>query len=118
MKTITTDKMTIGLVEVQHVANRFKVFNDEKPYLSFFIGTETSRIYLQSGNYTFLSATRDLTEKVAARIVDYDNDSNYKDYTLIRSTYHLRFATSSLASLLLANDIDPSRNYAILEIKK
>jgi len=107
MKTITTDKMTIGLVEVPDGANLFEVFNDDNPYISFWLEIRTPRLYLHPGNYTFLSTTKELTEEVAKEVCGYGG------IELMHKT-----AKAALNTILTANGIDPSKNYAILEIKK
>lgn len=125
MKTITTDKMTIGLVEVPDGANRFKVFNDDNPYISFFLEMRTPRLYLHPGSYIFLSTTKDLTEEVAKKFLSYTIESekmHYRDYKhpafLERQLYWFDNWQESFSSLLKVNGLNPSKNYAILEIKK
>ena len=44
-----------------------------------------------------------ITEEHASLLVDYDNDDNYKDYTVARSCFQLKTAKESLFSLLKAN---------------
>lgn len=109
----TTDQMTIGLVEVPDDAKVIEVANKAK-WISFLFNCDENGLcnikiidLPVNNNYTFLSTTRDLTEEVAKEICGYGG------VELIHKT-----AEAALNTILTANCIDPSKNYAILEIKK
>ena len=112
-KTIKTDKAEIlvlgGLPEG---ANRFKFFNDQRPYLSYFVGAKTFREYVvYPGNWQPLGFLKDIAENVAKELVEsteyYDPYSTpfgpipaYKGY--LDNVYKWR-ATESLHSLIAVN---------------
>lgn len=50
-------------VQLYEGANRFKVFNDKEPYLSFFIGIDTYRKSLPEGKYQIIGLAKKLTDK-------------------------------------------------------
>lgn len=51
-------------------ADRLKVFNDEKPYLSYFVGVETHRLQLPQENWTLLGNAFSLSESDKERICE------------------------------------------------
>lgn len=65
MNIISTGAADILLVDLPEGSNRFQIFNDrDKPYLSFFVGVDTFRIYLREGyNYTILDRFESLSEE-------------------------------------------------------
>jgi hypothetical protein len=50
-------------VQLYEGANRFKVFNDKEPYLSFFIGVDTYRKSLPKGKYKIIGLAKDFTDE-------------------------------------------------------
>ena len=79
MHTHQNNGRTYTLVTIPEGANRFHVFNDEAPYLSFFVGIETPRIYLPPGNYSILCRASEATEEQAAEVVE-QKLTDYDEY--------------------------------------
>lgn len=133
MKKITTSEGEWLFVEVPDQSRDFKVFNDENPYLSFFEGMETPRIYLSEGQYAFIAITKTITEDQAKEVVcEFEkislndkpfvkfNQPMYENYMWDKvnvSDWMYKSAIQSLTSLLKANGLDLEKNYAILKVK-
>lgn len=60
-----TIQLTTNLIAVQlpETASRFKIFNDNESYLSFFLKTETTRQYLPQGQWRILGIAREVSEE-------------------------------------------------------
>lgn len=50
-KQITTESGIVLLLDMPVGANRLKIFNDERPYISYFVNTDTFREYLPEGKW-------------------------------------------------------------------
>lgn len=62
-KLIETPSCRLLVVRgVPEDANRFHVFNDERPYLSMFQGSETPRVYLPEGQWEILGRLSEISE--------------------------------------------------------
>jgi len=90
-----TEKGTVTFFLPSPGADRFKYFNDEKPYLSYFVGHETFREYFPKGT-VLIGLTSEVTEETAKIMVD-----EYNDYGLIKhKDYRKGYFTHSLFSAL------------------
>ena len=75
------------IVELPERANPLKLFNDERPYLSFFVSAETPRLYLPPGNWRIIGMLSEVTEEQAAGMVEggeipFDETANaYRNYS-------------------------------------
>lgn len=123
MITLTTTKAKLLFVEVPGLARDFKIFDDELPYISYFIRHETRRIYLPFGStYTFLFTTKQATEEDWKPLVDEKNivcpeyGSKRKLWVDYVSGKTCGSAASSGLSLQKANGMDVNKNYAVIEI--
>ena len=65
-----TGNVTVLFVKLADGAKDFKVFNDERPYLSFFDGYITTREYLPKGNWRLIGNPFNLTEEQCKELVD------------------------------------------------
>lgn len=105
MKTHNLNKV-IGVVEVEPLANRFKLFDDEQPYLSYFVGTDTRRLYLNERGWQFLSTSKDMTEEMAKIIMPrllVQKVHLYRDFSQSYEAYSFPTALQSLRSWERAN---------------
>lgn len=109
------------LLDLPSDANRFKIFNDENPYVSYFLGIDTFREYIQSGNYQILCLAKYATEEQAAMVVDKIHLGAYINYnrkTRSSKDYHWDFYTDtakeSLTSLLTSLGFKQDDNVLIL----
>jgi hypothetical protein len=109
--------MTIGLVEVPESATELAYYK-RRGLLDYRIDFKNSKCVRVPEGCKLISTKNDLTEEVAANIVDMHNVElvTFKDYQ--GNPWSYDNATESFNSLLTANGLDPSKNYAILEIKK
>lgn len=131
MHEIKTGKARIMLVEVPEWATDLELLEFSTTYagdaknppnyfrLMYRKGKEVSSDYnvkLPSGNYTYLCTTTDITEEIAAGIVDDHRRyiGEYKDYDLNTSPDNGRYSTAkwSFKSLLQKHSL--TGRYAIL----
>ena len=118
MNQITTNGKKFGIVDVLDVDHRFKIFNDEQPYLSCFRGVDTRRIYLPPGKWKFLTTYKQCSEEVAAEIVQQMTaDGRYRNYWPVSqySECLCDTALDSLHTVFASLNLDPSNNYALLQ---
>lgn len=59
------------VLELPEGANRFTVFNDDRPYLSFFVSTETPRVYLPEGNWRIIGMLSEVTNAELADVTGF-----------------------------------------------
>lgn len=109
MKIISTGAADILLLDLPEGSRELKVFNDEKPYLSFFEGHTTPRIYLPEGyNYTILDVSDKMTEEqwqsilpnYGGKIFDYDlkHYNSYPDYEFANHPFESKFFGTAIES--------------------
>lgn len=128
-----TTETTIALTEKHYLfkvpkdGTRFVIFQDEKPYLSYFINSETKRIYLD-GEYEILFEANTATDEDWKKVVESQrikigeaSGNAYKNYA--NSSWFLT-ATESGHSLLeskghyLVNPIDgPPKMSKYLDVR-
>lgn len=60
----------ILVVEFEEKARDFKVFNDEKPYVSYFVGIETKRFYLPIGKWEIIGYYDEIKEEDVKDLVE------------------------------------------------
>lgn len=128
-KQITTEGGIVLLLDLPEGANRLKIFNDERPYLSYFVNTDTFREYLPEGNWQGKHFKEMREEECgspceeSSGLVDFsemahygidDHEGGYKCY--IRGYWHHKTAKYSLASLIRSNGFDPE-NTLVLTLK-
>lgn len=113
-----TSKAKIIFKDLPSNANRFKVFNDEKPYLSYFVGVETLREFLPQGNWTILNVLDGVTEDEAEMVADdflfMFTKEGFKSY--LSYDIGLRTATESLHSLATSLGVE-GKTIILYELK-
>jgi len=120
---IQTTKATILVVDLPEGVRDIKVFNDELPYISYFIdASRTGRKYIEPGQWQLLGKTFELSEELWRDIVQVKKKyipGGYGIYFLNQESenYDLDTATESGLSLLTANKVNRENPYGDKEPK-
>jgi hypothetical protein len=109
IKQINTGVAEIIAVKVQEGAREFKVFHDERPYLSFFDGYTTPRIYLPC-DAEIVGISDQLTEEQAREVMPQMQDSGYP--------FEKQEATETLADFMQANGCYSVNPYGEMPVNK
>lgn len=113
---VSTGKGTFVFAVVQDDWSDFELNEADSNVLMFCTPEAISHLVLPPGSYTFIGTTKDISEEQAGEIVSniFGEKNRWKDYVSLMIP--CKTATESLRSLLIANNLSPELNYAILKL--
>lgn len=119
MKQYELETGTIGFIPISSTANRFKIFNDEKPYLSYFEGVETKRDYISDGNWQPLGLSTELKEEDLKEVMPKVMGQHYLRFPISnKSDRWCKTPLEAFKSLYQNLGLNPTQPHFVLFKKK